>query len=130
MNALKTFAIVLLGVVLWGVAWNLGGLASMALWPQAFPDPDRIDHPGVLIGYVGYSSVLSVAVGALAMRLSGAARTVMILAGVQLAIGVAVQTAYGSVFPLWYHLVFLGAVVPATVLGGHLARRAAPAGAA
>ena len=38
----------------------------------------------------------------------------------QLTIGIAVQLQYWEVMPLWYHLLFLGLIVPTCVLGGRI----------
>jgi uncharacterized membrane protein YphA (DoxX/SURF4 family) len=123
----RSFGIVLLGVVAWGIAWTLGGLALRGLRPDAFVEGAAITDPLVLGALLLWSVVLSVAVGALAMALGRSPRLVLVLAGVQLLIGIAVQSGSWALFPLLYHLVFLGAVVPATWAGGALLRRRATA---
>ena len=49
-----------------------------------------------------------------------AMRAVWILAFVQLAIGIAVEASYWELMPVWYHLLFLALLIPATVYGGRL----------
>lgn len=42
------------------------------------------------------------------------------LAGVQLALGIGIEASAWSLTPVWYHVVFLGLLVPATVYGATL----------
>jgi hypothetical protein len=47
-------------------------------------------------------------------------RTVWIFAVIQLVVGIGFEISYWEMTPVWYHLVFLALVVPATVWGGTL----------
>jgi hypothetical protein len=42
------------------------------------------------------------------------------LAVIQLVTGIGFEVAYWQMAPIWYHLVFLALIVPATVWGGML----------
>jgi hypothetical protein len=45
---------------------------------------------------------------------------VWVLAVLQLILGIIAETSAWGLTPVWYHLVFLALVVPATVYGGRL----------
>jgi hypothetical protein len=119
--------IIVLCSLLWGLLWTGTGGATRMLWSEHLDPASRLDHPGILSGFLVVSIVLSVAVGALAGRLGGpdARRTLAGLALLQLAIGIGVQTSAWHLLPLWYHLAFLAAIVPATLAGGGLVLRSA-----
>lgn len=113
---------VVAGVVLWGVLWVGGNSAAQAAWPDLIDPEARLEHLGVLGGYLLYSVILSLLAGYVAAAIGGAAamRTVWILAAVQLCIGIFTEISYWDLTPVWYHLVFLALVVPATVAGGRM----------
>jgi MFS family permease len=123
----RGFGIIVLGSMLWGLGWNLAGAVARMLWPEHLDPGTRIEHTGILVGLLAVSILLSLAVGALAARLGGvdARRTLVALALVQLAIGSGVQASVWQLLPLWYHLIFLVAIVPATLAGGALVLRGA-----
>lgn len=113
---------VVAGAVLWAVLWVGGSGAARAAMPELLDPSQRLDHAGALFGFVAYSVVLSVAAGyvAAAVAKASAMRAVWILAVLQLLIGIAVEASYWDLMPVWYHLVFLALLIPATVLGGRL----------
>ena len=113
---------VVAGVVLWGLLWVGGSSAAQAAWPDLIDPEVRLDHLGILGGYLIYSVILSLLAGYVAAAIGGAAamRTVWILAVVQLGIGIFTEISYWDLTPVWYHLVFLALVVPATVAGGRM----------
>ena len=113
---------VVAGVVLWGLLWVGGSSAAQAAWPDLIDPEVRLDHLGILGGYLIYSVILSLLAGYVAAAIGGAAamRTVWILAVVQLGIGIFTEISYWDLTPVWYHLVFLALVVPATVVGGRM----------
>lgn len=121
----RTIGAVLAGTVLWGVLWNGGNAGLSAAMPDLLPTGEPITNAGVLVGLIAYSVVLSALAGFVAAAIKGepdAMTAVKALAGVNLLIGIVVEVMYWSLMPVWYHLVFLALVVPATLWGG--ARRA------
>lgn len=122
--AMRATAAVLAGMAAWGVLWSAGTQATQALLPGIVQRDVRLEHVGVLSGYIAYSVALSVLAGYLTARLAGTrpTRTVWALAVIQLLVGVYFEVIYWSLLPAWYHVVFLALVVPATVLGGTLRR--------
>lgn len=113
---------VLSGMVSWALLWNLGTTAAQQTFPETL-SPDRpITHAGALVGYLVYSVVVSGIAGFITATV-GRSRMVLvwILALVHLALGIAAEVSYWNLMPVWYHVVFLVLVVPATVAGGRLA---------
>jgi hypothetical protein len=47
-------------------------------------------------------------------------RTPLILGVLLLLVGIGVEAMYWNQIPIWYHLVFLGMLIPVTILGGKL----------
>lgn len=122
---------VVAGAVLWAVLW----LGLNAVLPSVLPDtvvPGRpLDDVPVLAFLILYSAVLSVLAGytTAAVGRDRAGMAVKVLAGLQLVFGIIAETANWDLLPVWYHLVFLALIVPATLFGGNLRRapnRASP----
>lgn len=113
---------VLAGVFAWGFLWSLGNALVLLYWSGAFAGDGSLRAPAPLLLLVAWSVVLSLGAGWLAARIDVPAprRAVWALATVQLAIGVVVQAGSWPLMPLWYHGLFLGLLVPATVVGGRL----------
>jgi len=113
---------VVAGAVLWAVLWVGGTGAARTAMPELLDPSQRLDHAGALLGFIAYSVVLSVAAGyvAAAVARASAMRAVWILAVLQLVIGIAVEVSYWNLMPVWYHLVFLALLIPATVYGGRM----------
>lgn len=114
---------VVAGAVVWAGLWVVGTLAAQSAMPDLLTAGERLEDVGPLLGYIGYSVVLSVLAGFLAALVAGrgvAMKAVWILAFLQLALGIFFETSAWNLTPVWYHLVFLALIVPATVLGGRL----------
>lgn len=114
---------VIAGAVVWAVLWLGGTMAAQAAFPDLLDPHQRLAHVGALLGYISYSVVLSVLAGAVAAMVAKggpAMRAVWILAILQLALGVIFEVSAWNLLPVWYHLVFLALIVPATVYGGRL----------
>lgn len=116
---------VVAGAVVWAVLWIGGTRAAQRAWPTIAAPSEPVSHVGLLLGYIGFSVVLSVLAGwvTAAVRGRDPMAAVWALAVLQLALGIVAEVSYWSLLPLWYHLVFLALVVPATVYGGRLAGR-------
>jgi len=110
------------GVVLWSVLWLGGNAVAVSATPDLIATGERVDHLGVLLGYLGWSMILSVLAGYVTAALAGtgAMRTVWILAFVLLAMGIFFEMSSWDLTPTWYHVVFLALLVPMTVLGGRM----------
>ncbi len=114
---------VVAGALVWGVLWALGNQVLLARLPDVVQDMAAIgEHPGVLLGLIVWSVVLSVLVGYVTAAVAGVdgMKAVWALAILQLALGVFFQVSSWDILPLWYHVIFLGLIVPATLYGGRM----------
>lgn len=118
----RAIAAVVSGYLLWTVLW-LGFTAVAQMLFPGMVDPEQpLTHTGVLLGYLVWAVVISVGAGYVcaAIKKSDPAKTVMVLAGILLVSGIVAEASYWDMTPVWYHLVFLVLLVPATVWGGRL----------
>ena len=116
---------VIAGAVVWAVLWIGGTQGLQAAFPETLA-PDRpVSHTGFLLTYIGYSVLLSLLAGWVTAAVQGQRPmpAVWILAALQLTLGIIAEVSYWSLVPVWYHVVFLALVVPATVYGGTLRAR-------
>ena len=76
-----------------------------------------------LVLYLAVSFLASLAGGSATGKLANKPSTtwVLVLGVLLLATGIPVQMGYWDQIPVWYHLIFLGALIPLTVAGGRLA---------
>ena len=120
---------VVAGAVFWAVLWNLGSLVARTVFPGIIDPQLPVTHTGALVVFVLYSSALSLLAGYLTAAVRGPEpmAAVWTLAAIQLVLGIAFEAAFWHMTPVWYHLVFLTLIVPATIWGGTLrARRMVP----
>lgn len=117
---LRAIAAVVAGFVLWSVLWLAVGVGIRAVWPDAIAEDNSVSDTTVLLVHVAGSIVCSLASGALAALIARrrAWQAVAWLAGILLAVGLMVEIAGWSLLPVWYHIVFLALLVPATLVGG------------
>jgi hypothetical protein len=123
MSAGRITLAVIAGALVWAALWVTGTMLLAAIWPAHVGADRSVSDPGALVLYIAYSVVLSVLAGYVAAavaRPAGAARAVAILAGLQLILGIGIEASAWSLTPVWYHVVFLALLVPATLYGGRL----------
>jgi hypothetical protein len=113
---------VIAGVVLWSVLWVGGAQLAAMMYPAVLAPGQPVTHTGALLGYIAFSVVLSVLAGyATAAAATGnRMRSVRIVAGVLLLMGIGFEASAWQLTPVWYHLVFLVLLVPAALYGGRL----------
>jgi hypothetical protein len=113
---------VVAGAAAWAGLWIGGTQAAMAALPDILPKDQPITHLGALLGLILYGLPLSVLAGYVTAMIAGkdAIPVVWVLAVLQLILGIIAETSAWGLTPVWYHLVFLALVVPATVYGGRL----------
>ena len=121
-DAGRTIKAVLVGAATWAILWVAGMKLAAALFPNMLPAGQAVTHSGTLLGLIIYSLVLSGLAGYATAAMAGGdrMRSVWILAIVQLALGVFFETSSWNLAPVWYYLVFLVLIVPATLYGGTL----------
>jgi hypothetical protein len=128
---IKSILSIVAGTCLWGVLW----VAFNALLAVSFPgqfDPNGVSRNTVILAAILTISIaLSVLAGFATATIAGRSQVAhaAILAVVQLAIGIGVQSQLWTVMPIWYHLTFLAMIAPATVLGGKIRSRRTATGA-
>lgn len=118
----RAIAAILAAWVLWSTLWIGMNIGAEALLPDLIDSARRLEHPGVLSFYVVWSVVASLAAGYVCAWIGQASATkaVWALAIIQLVLGIGIEASVWDMVPVWYHLVFLALLVPATVYGGKL----------
>ncbi len=118
----RSILAIIVPVLCWGLLWVGGNAVVSSILPQKFAEGIP-QTTAVLVFFICYSSALSIGAGALCTKIAARLkmRHVVILAIVQLAIGILVQASVWTQMPLWYHLMFLALVIPAHLCGGALA---------
>ena len=121
----RTVAGVIAGNFAWTLLW-LGlnvGLRSQGLLPGDPTEP--VEQTTPLLIMLLASVVFSVAAGWIATAIAPQAGYVpaILLAVIQLGLGIFFQSQAWQLMPLWYHLPFLLLIVPATLLGARLRLR-------
>ncbi len=124
---LKSIVSVVSGYLAWTVLFLGGGAVLRAAFAAAHAADGRVDATGVLLLYLALSVLASAVAGAVTARLAPrrAMAHVGVLAALLLATGLPVQVSVWETLPVWYHVLFLAALVPVTWLGGRGQRRAA-----
>lgn len=116
---------VLAGAAVWAVLWlGMNGVLPSII-PEIYVPGERLEHVPLLLFLIAYSVVLSVLAGYVTAAVRGPEPmgAVKALAGLQLTLGVVAEAASWALLPVWYHLVFLALIVPATLYGGRLRAR-------
>jgi hypothetical protein len=113
---------VLAGAVVWATLWVGGTQALQSAVPSLLAMGQPVTNAGALIGLILYSVALSVLAGYVTAAVAprDPMPAVKALAILQLLLGIGFELSAWSLTPLWYHLVFLALIVPATVYGGRL----------
>lgn len=129
MKAGRVVVAVLAGAIVWAVLWIGGTQAAQAAFPAQLTPTQPITHTGALLGLILYSVVLSLLAGFVAAVVgrAQAVTAVWALAILQLVLGIGFEVSAWHLMPVWYHLVFLALIVPATVMGGRWRARRATA---
>ena len=121
----RTVAAVVAGNFIWTALW-LGLNALLRMQGLLPPDPtQRIEASAPLGVMLVASVVFSIAVGWITTAIAGGNTygPAMILAVIQLGLGIFFQAQAWHLMPVWYHVPFLLLVVPATLLGAWLRLR-------
>lgn len=116
----RAIVAVLAGAILWAVVWVGSMQAVQAAFPDAMAPGQPITNSGLLLALLAGSVLLSLVAGYVTVSVAGSRPmpALWTLASLQMILGIIAETASWSLAPVWYHLVFLGLVVPATVCGG------------
>jgi len=125
---------IVVGLVVWVVVISLldRGLRLLVAG-YAAAEPIFSFTLGMLVLRLVIAALSSLAAGAVAAWIAPSNPRVPVLVGATLLVAfIPVHVRLFSLFPLWYHLVFLATLIPLVMLGARLARvravRGAPAG--
>ena len=122
---MRSIAALVSGYVLWTLLW-LGGNAGLRAAGLLPGDPTQpVLSPIPLLVLIGLSLACSLLGGyvARAVSRSSSIRPVALLGVLLFATGCFVQSTVWHLMPLWYHLIFLGMVIPVTLVGGVITKR-------
>ncbi len=124
---------VVAGFVVWSIVWvGMDALLSaispgwfgrvLAEFQIAVEQNQPFMTPNSVSVYLIFQSVLcSFLAGFTAAAIAKENRKSTIALGVLLLVtGILVEAAYWNYFPVWYHILFLLLLIPATILGGRL----------
>jgi uncharacterized membrane protein YeaQ/YmgE (transglycosylase-associated protein family) len=124
---------VIAGFVAWTILWLGSDMVLMTLSPSwygahqlKFEQAMGLGEPFVadttiLLMHLVRSIIISVICGFLAAMIAGENRRTPLILGVLLLLfGIGVEVAAWNYLPVWYHIVFLLLLIPATVIGGKL----------
>ena len=127
---LRRVLAVLAGYVTWTALWLGGNAVFFAGIATVVDAGTPYTAVGPLAGLVLQSVVCSIAAGLVTAAIARQATreptrtSVLIMAVLLLLTGVGVQIGVWPLMPLWYHLTFLGLIVPACIAGSRLIGRA------
>ena len=114
---------VVAGAAVWAALWIGGTRAASAAFPSAIPDGQPVTSTAALVGLIFYSLPLSALAGYVTTLIArdNSRPVVWGLAVLQLVLGIIAETSAWGMAPVWYHLVFLALLMPATLFGGRVA---------
>jgi hypothetical protein len=125
----RTIAAVVAGLLFWAAFGSLLIGALRVFWPDyAVAHPMRDFTFPMQMARLVVGAVATLGAGAVARRIAGTGGRAVMTFGILLLLAnlfVHLQEPTWSDYPLWYHIVFLGYLVPLTLLGGWLATRSA-----
>lgn len=120
----RTILGVLAGYAVWSIIWLGGNAALFARAAEVIEEGDFYGEGFPLLGMLVLSAVCSLAAGFVATKVDRLTpgRAVMALGVALVATGVWVQYGVWDQMPIWYHLAFLGLLIPMTAQGSRLAK--------
>ena len=120
------------GLVVWVVAISvLNAALRLFLGGYAAAEPTMSFTLGMLLARLAIAALTSVIAGGVAGWIAPASTSVPVLLGVVLLlVFLPIHVRIWSLFPFWYHLVFLATLNPLVALGAWLTRARRVAGAA
>jgi hypothetical protein len=113
---------VVTGFVLWSILWLSLNQVLLMLGVLSPPTAQPLTNAKPLLLLLAGSAIISVASGYATAAIAGArwATPVLALGVLLLLTGIFVETRLWHVIPLWYHITFLGLLIPMSFLGGRM----------
>jgi hypothetical protein len=123
----RKIAAIVAGLLLWVALGSLLILALRLAWPayEAVHVTKTFTLP-MLLTRLTIGALASLAMGATVRRIAGPGGRAVLACGVLfllLNLPIHLLPPVWNQYPGWYHLIYLGYLVPLTLLGGRLARR-------
>ena len=114
---------VVVGYLLWTAVWLGGNAVLFGELAEAAGAGTRVEATGPLAGVLLLSIACSLLAGAATAFLArGRSRGALLALGALLLVtGIGVQAGVWSLMPVWYHVLFLGLLIPGVLAGGRLA---------
>jgi len=121
----KSIMAVVIGFVVWTAMFLGSNSAVSMVMPASFDEDGSTDSVAVLLLILSLSIVASIVSGGLtAQGAKAAAGGASLALGILLlAVGIFVQLQFWEQMPLWYHLTFLGALIPGVLAGARMGKR-------
>jgi hypothetical protein len=122
---MRTIAALVSGYILWTALWLGGnvGLRAAGVLPGDVAQPLTAPVPLFALLFLALVCSLSGGYVAAAVSRSSSIRIVALLGLLLFATGCFFQSTVWNLMPLWYHIVFLGMIIPVTLVGGAAMRR-------
>ena len=119
---LRSIAAVIASYVLWSVLWVACNslLKALGVLPadDTIPVSEVVPLSALLLGSFVFSIIAGYVV--VAIKKSNATIPVVVLGGLLLASGIVVELQYWKLMPIWYHIVFLAALIPMCFVGARI----------
>ena len=123
----RSFVSVIASLLVWTAVATLVNRAMGAAWPAyALATPAMAFTLPMMIARLLMGAVATLAGGAAAYAVGRGRWLALITGCLLLAFFIPVHVQLWQRFPLWYHLTFLGSLVPLAVAGGWVARTRMP----
>lgn len=113
------------GFIAWWIVASILSLGLKSAWPDyAAADAQRQFSLGMLAARLAMGALSTLAAGSITRRLSKSSFPAVLGLGVLLLLFfVPVHIKLFAVFPIWYHILFLGSLVPLATLPWWLGRK-------
>ena len=123
-RALKAVGAVIAGAVSWEVVVMLATLVGRLIWPAyAVVETQRIFTLDMLLSRLAVGALATLAFGAVVAWVArGDKQMVRAIIALWLTYSVVDHYVVWDQFPVWYHVTYLGYIVPIALLGARLAR--------
>jgi hypothetical protein len=121
---------VIVGYAVWTVLWLGGNALFFSDLAASAERGEAIVSVGSLSKVLLLSFACSLVAGLITSTIGNSARAVLVTGALLLLTGIGVQASVWTLMPVWYHVLFLAAIVPLVVVGSRLrgaSRAAAPA---
>ena len=121
-NWLRVVLAIAAGFIVWFVVATVGNMAIRWFLPGYAQVERAMEFSlGMLLARLALGAAASLAAGAACVAIGRSSRVAVYLFSILLlALFIPVHVNLWAKFPLWYHTVFLGALIPLVILGARL----------